>query len=90
MVKTNEQMLKELLAKYKIQLEKEQKLLEEYKTILKEWDTQVENGCECRETGDAVDKAYHACELARIDTNVVGRLALEYVMKLEKEDNTSE
>lgn len=90
MEKTDKQMLKDLLTKYKAQLEKEQQLLKEYKAILKEWDNQVENGCECRETGDAVDKAYHACELAKIDTNTVARLALKYVMKIEKEANTSE
>lgn len=90
MAKTNKKILKELLAQYKTQLEKEQQLLEEYETIFKEWDNQVENGCEDRETGDAVDKAHHAWELAKIDTNALGRLALEYVMKIEKEENTSE
>lgn len=90
MAKTNEEMLKKLLAQYKEQLAKEQQLLEEHKTILKEWDNQVENGSECIETGKAVIETYNAFELARADGNLLARLALEYVMKIQKEENTSE
>lgn len=90
MAKSNKQILKDLLTRYKTQLEREQFLLEQYNTLYKEWEKQVDNGCESKETGVAVDMALSAYTLEKTNVNSLARYTLEYVMKIEKEENTSE
>lgn len=90
MEKSDKQMLKKLLAEYKAQLEREQFLLERYNTLYKEWEKQVENGCETKEMGLAVDMALDAYTSEKVNVNAIARLTLKYVMKIEKEDNTIE